>query len=203
MASEDYKMPKLNGDNYHTWCIRSRAILVQKRCWEAVEPGYGSDMNEVERKKNDEALTLLFLIVEDTFLDDIGECIRARDAWNSLREMHTKFGLLHVLQLMREFFNIVMKSNESVQDYLGRLMDLHRKLSNGGYAFTDREVALVMLLGMPRISGKYPISGISDGFFNIRNTVGYPNLKCRISDFFTGYPTGYYASSINNYHNFY
>lgn len=150
MASEDYKMPKLNGDNYHTWCIRSRAILVQKRCWEAVEPGYGNNMNEAERKKNDEALTLLFLIVEDTFLDDIGECIRARDAWNSLKEMHTKFGLLHVLQLMREFFNIVMKPNESVQAYLARLMDLHRKLSNGGYAFTDREVALVMLLGLPK-----------------------------------------------------
>ena len=29
-------------------------------------------------------------------------------------------------------------------------MDLHRKLANGGYAFTDIEVALVMMLGLPR-----------------------------------------------------
>ena len=60
-------------------------------------------MNEEENKKNDQAITLLFLIVEDTFLDDIGDCIRARDAWNALKEMHTKFGLLYILQLMRDF----------------------------------------------------------------------------------------------------
>lgn len=148
--SEDYKIPKLNGDNFHSWSIRARAMLVQKRCWEAVEPGYGINMNDNERKKNDEALTLLFLIVEDTFLDDIGDCPRAREAWNSLKDMHTKFGLLHVLQLMREFFNVKMKLHETVQSYLGRLMDLHRKLSTGGYAFTDREVALIMLIGLPR-----------------------------------------------------
>lgn len=150
MAGDDYKLPKLNGDNYHTWSIRARAALVQKRCWDAIEPGYGTDMTENERKKNDEALTLLFLIVEDTFLDDIGECVRARDAWNSLKDMHTKYGLLHVLQLMKDFFNVTMKPNETVKSYLGRLMEIHRKLSNGGYAFTDREVALVMLIGLPK-----------------------------------------------------
>ncbi|KFM59483.1 Retrovirus-related Pol polyprotein from transposon TNT 1-94, partial [Stegodyphus mimosarum] len=175
MTSEDYKMSKLNGDNYHTWCIRSRAVLVQKRCWEAVEPGYGIEMNEAERKKNDEAVTLLFLIVEDTFLDDIGDCIRARDAWNCLKEMHTKFGLLHVLQLMREFFNINMKPNESVQSYLARLMDLHRKLANGGYAFTDREVALVMLLGLPR-SYESLILSLEKDEANLTTTIVKPRL---------------------------
>ncbi|GLV31386.1 hypothetical protein CBL_20020 [Carabus blaptoides fortunei] len=33
-------------------------------------------------------------------------------------------------------------------DYLGRLMELYRKLSSGGYGFTDRELALVMLIGL-------------------------------------------------------
>lgn len=150
MAYEDYKVPKLNGENYHAWSIRARAALVQKKCWDAVEPGYGIEMTENERKKNDEALTLMFLIVDDTFLDDIGDCSRAREAWNSLKEMHTKFGLLHVLQLMKDFFNTSMKPGETVKSYLGRLMDIHRKLSSGGYAFTDREVALIMLIGLPK-----------------------------------------------------
>lgn len=54
-------------------------------------------------------MTLLFVIVEDAFLDDIGDCTRARDAWNILKDMHTKFDLLHILQLMWDFFNISMK----------------------------------------------------------------------------------------------
>ena len=110
--------------------------MVQKKCWEAIEPGYAETMTENERKKNDEAITLMFLIAEDTFLDDIGDCVRARDAWNALKEMHTKFGLFHVLLLMKDFFNITMKPGESVQLYLARLMEIHRKLSNGGDAFS-------------------------------------------------------------------
>ena len=114
-------MPKLNKDNYHTWCIRTCSDLVQKWYWEAVEPGYGNNKSETERKKNNEALTFLFLIVEDKFLDDIGDYIRAIDTWNSLKEMHNKFGFLHVLQFMKEFFSIVMKLGESVS--LPRKMD--------------------------------------------------------------------------------
>ncbi|KAH7958447.1 hypothetical protein HPB49_001828 [Dermacentor silvarum] len=46
-----------------------------------------------------------------------------------------------------------MKRDESMQDYVGIMMVLHRKLSNAGYAFTDREVALVMLMGLPDTYG--------------------------------------------------
>ena len=144
------KIPRLNGDNYHAWSIRARACLVQKRCWEAIEPGFGPEMNQAETQKNEQALTLLFLIVDDTFLDDIGDCKRAEDAWNILKKMHTEYGLLHTLQLMREFFNINKKESETIKEYLGRLIDIHRKLTAGGYAFEDREVALVMLMGLPK-----------------------------------------------------
>lgn len=147
---DDYRIPKLNGENYHSWAIRARASMVQKKCWEAVDPGYGTNMTDAERRRNDEALTLMFLIVEDTFLDDIGDCERASQAWTALKEMHTKFGLLHILQLMKDYFNVTMKPGEAIHSYLGRLMDIHRKLSSSGYSFTDREVALVMLIGLPK-----------------------------------------------------
>ncbi|KAH7970409.1 hypothetical protein HPB49_006712 [Dermacentor silvarum] len=103
-------------------------------------------MNEREKQTDNKALTFLFLIVEDNYLDDIGTCRTAKEPWNTLQKMPSKFGL----QLMRDFFNVKMKRDESMKDYLERLMVLmHRKLSNAGYAFTDREVALVMLMGFP------------------------------------------------------
>lgn len=148
-ASDEFRLPKLAADNYHTWCIRARAALVQKGCWDAIEPGYSEEMTDKEKKVDNKALTFLFLVVEDNYLDDIGKSKTAREAWMTLQEMHSKFGLLHILQLMRDFFNVKMKKEESMQSYLGRLMELHRKLSSAGHAFTDREVALVMLMGLP------------------------------------------------------
>ncbi|KAH7948435.1 hypothetical protein HPB52_022699 [Rhipicephalus sanguineus] len=149
-ASDEFRLPKLSSDNYHTWSIRTRAALVQKGCWEAIDPGFSvGAVKEREKAIDNKAPTFLFLVVEDNYLDDIGTCTTARDAWNTLQDMHTNFGLLHILQLMRDFFNVKMKRDESMQDYLGRLIDLHGKLSSAGYAFTDREVALVMLIGLP------------------------------------------------------
>ena len=75
-------------------------------------------MNADQRRKNDEALTLM-LIVEDSFLDDIGDCLRANEAGNILKKLHTEYGLLHVLQLMKDFFNISMKTGESVKKLPG------------------------------------------------------------------------------------
>ena len=87
---EEYKLKKLDGENYHAWAIRARAVMVQKKCWEAIDPGYGPEMTIEERNRNEEALTLLFLIVEDTFLDDIGDCNTAKEryphkVWTSTR----------------------------------------------------------------------------------------------------------------------
>lgn len=151
MASlDEFRIAKLTADNYHTWSIRTKAALVQKGCWEAVVPGYSyAEMTEDQRKSNNKALTILFLVVEDSYLDDIGTCLSAKDAWDILREIHTKYGLLHVLQLLRDFVNVKKKYDEPMKEYLSRLTDLHRKLSNGGYGFTDKELALVMLLGLP------------------------------------------------------
>lgn len=147
---DELKIPKLDGNNYTAWSIRTRAALVQKNYWEAIDPGYGSELKAEESKINGKALTFLFLVVEDNFLDDIADCTRAKDAWTTLKDIHTKFRLLHTLQLLREFFNVRMNSGESMSSYLRRIMELHRKVSSCGHGFTDREVALVMLMGLPK-----------------------------------------------------
>lgn len=68
----------------------------------------------------------------------------------SLNDVHTKFCHLHILQLMRELFNITMKPHETVQSFLAKLIDLDRKLANGSPTFTDRKIVLVMFLGLPK-----------------------------------------------------
>ncbi|GLV46507.1 hypothetical protein CBL_20832 [Carabus blaptoides fortunei] len=149
-SSEDYRIPKLFTDNYHAWSIRARAALVQKGIWEAIDPGNSKTLTAADKKVDNKALTLLFLIVDDNYLDDIGGCLSAKEAWQTLEEIHPKHGFLHILQLMRDFFNVKMGKTEQMRDYLGRITELHRKLTSSGYRFTDKELALVMLMGLPK-----------------------------------------------------
>lgn len=153
--SDEYKVQRLNSSNYHAWAIRSRAVLVQRNIWSAVNPGYGDTMNEDQQKINEKALTLLFLIVEDSYLDDIGTCTRAKEAWEILEEIHSKFGLLHTLQLMRDLVNIKLAKDESMSNYIARIMEIHRKLIKCNHGYPDKELALILLLGLPVLRAAY------------------------------------------------
>lgn len=147
---DEFRLEKLNSSNYSAWSIRVRAALVQKGCWSTIDPGCPSEKpTEAWKSQDQKALTYLFLVVEDEYLDDIAELTSAREAWNVLKERHTKYGLLHTLQLLRELFS-ARKGTEPVAEYVGKLTDLHRKVTAGGHGFADREFALIILMGLPQ-----------------------------------------------------
>lgn len=107
----------------------------------AVDPGF-VDVMSAEEESQDQK-TILFLVVYCN-----GRCVRANNAWKTLEKLYSRYGQLHVLQLVREFLNIKKKEDEEdLKAYLGRLMGLHRKLHRSGYYIQCREVALVMLMG--------------------------------------------------------
>ena len=51
-----------------------QVALVQKKMVGGIDPGYGADLSDNERKTNEKALMFLFLVVEDEYLDDIADC---------------------------------------------------------------------------------------------------------------------------------
>lgn len=108
--------------------MRIRVTLVQKNFWHAINPSFGPAMDDTQKKTNKRALTFLFLVVEDWNLDDIGACECAKEAWQIMEDAHSKFGLLHALQLMRDLVNIKLTKGEAMKDYIGCIMDIHRKL---------------------------------------------------------------------------
>ncbi|UYV65380.1 hypothetical protein LAZ67_3004148 [Cordylochernes scorpioides] len=148
--AEELRIPKLDGNNYYSWAIRTRSILIQKDIWDAIEPGFPSETSEKQKRKDNLAFSIILLAVEDSFLDDIGDCKRAIDAWQILEDIHTKYGLLHILQLLREFFNIVKRNYENMKEYFARIMKCHRKLAKCHHGFEDGELALILLLGLPK-----------------------------------------------------
>ncbi|UYV65858.1 hypothetical protein LAZ67_3005722 [Cordylochernes scorpioides] len=149
-AEESKEEKAKNGNNYYSWAIRTKSIFIQKDIWDAIEPGFPSETSEKQKRKDSLALSVILLAVEDSFLDDIGDCKRAIDAWQILEDIHTKYGLLHILQLLREFFKIVKRNDEDMKEYFARIMECHRKLAKYHHGFEDGELALIMLLGLPK-----------------------------------------------------
>lgn len=155
-VADEYKIPKLNGDNYFVWSIRAKAALVSKKLWNAVVPGYvdetGNDLkslNSTQQGTNDSALAFLILIVSDEFIEDLGSCTLAKEAWTVLEIMHTKFSLYHTTTLVLEYVNFRKEDCMTMQEYLSAKGEMARKIQSGGIEFTDKQKAAFYLTGLP------------------------------------------------------
>lgn len=148
-AIDELKLPRLEENNYHAWSVRTKAALMQKNCWEAVQPGYSLPYTEAQNKTDQKALSFILLSVSDAYLEDIGDCQTAKEAWDTLENMHTKFGLLHTVLLLREMVNITKTDAISMHDYLSKIQDINRKVAKAGIEFPDNLLACFYLMGLP------------------------------------------------------
>lgn len=77
---------------------------------------------------------LSFIVnLSDNYIKDIGECERAKDAWKTLEEIHSNFGILHVLMLLRQVANFVKTDGTSMQDCMSKIQVYNCKITKGTY----------------------------------------------------------------------
>lgn len=57
--AEKVKLAVLGEGNYHTWSVRTKAALEQRELWEAIDPGYDSDPNPKQEKKDADCMNFL------------------------------------------------------------------------------------------------------------------------------------------------
>lgn len=148
-AVERLKIPRLEENNYHAWSVRTKAALIQKNCWEAVRRGYEYPSTEAQTKIDMKALSFILLSVSDSYLEDIGECTTAKEAWDILENMHTKFGLLHTVLILKGIVNITKPETISIYDYLAKIQDINRKVAKAAIEFPDNLLACFYLMGLP------------------------------------------------------
>ncbi|KAJ8879544.1 hypothetical protein PR048_020152 [Dryococelus australis] len=103
---EEFKLTLLNTNNYFQWSVRVLAALKQKDCWKLLNQADIKNLCVEKRRKNDKVLSLLTLMVSDTYLDDIGRCELVSEAWEILEGIHTNYRLPHIMSQCR---NICLK----------------------------------------------------------------------------------------------
>jgi len=148
---------RLNRDNYYVWTKLARSDLIERKCWEAVVPGFvdadgnpAETLTEVQADKNDRALAYLLKAVEYYYIEDIGECETAREAWTTLEDINSKFDTLHTLMHLKDLTTATKQPEESMTEYIARVTALIRKCAKADITFGDKANALFYLLGLPK-----------------------------------------------------
>lgn len=143
MADEKLYVERLDVDNYATWSIRMRALLVSKGLWTAVTadtPDTGTDQK---------AHAMILLHVKDHHLATLAECNSAKIAWERLKATYEAKTNARKLLLRRELTQLKMGATEPLSIYAARSKDIQTQLRSAGDEVKDQEVAMQFLAGLP------------------------------------------------------
>ena len=91
---------KLDLDNYGSWSVQMKFLLIHKGLWTA-ETGDGASVEDSLK-----ALALIGLNVKEHHLSTLDKCKTAKEAWNALEATYKAKTMARRLQLKKELNNL-------------------------------------------------------------------------------------------------
>jgi hypothetical protein len=144
MATEDkFTVERLDVDNYATWSIRMRALLITKGLWGAVTG------DSIDPDKDQKALAQIILHVKDHHLMTVGNCSTSKIAWETLKHTYEAKTNARKVLLRRELTAVRLGATEALTVYAARAKDIQAQLRAAGDDAKDQEVAIQFLAGLP------------------------------------------------------
>lgn len=159
---------KLNGENYFTWKFKMEMYLRKEKLWTAItspipavpaadDEGVTPQMiADAERKeaefyeKDEAALALIALCVEDTQLVHFRNQTTAKAAWAALKTYYERNTLGNKIRIMRQITDLKLAENGNMEQHLAKLTDLFQKLTDlGETQFNDSWQVAITLSSLP------------------------------------------------------
>ena len=134
----------LDVDNYATWRVKIRLLLIQKGLWTPVTKDEPTNQEQDQR-----AFACIGLHMKDHYASTLQECSTSKQLWDKLEAMYKAKSTAKQLQLRRELNALKKDPVEPLIKYVGRTKDIRDQMRAAGLEIKDHEVALALLAGLP------------------------------------------------------
>ncbi|GJX77404.1 zinc finger, CCHC-type containing protein [Tanacetum coccineum] len=134
-----YQCPVLNNTNYTLWALRMKKILMANGVWDLVEGT--STSKEIDVKKDSSASSYLFQGLPEDLQMQVAGCETANEIWDSLKARFIgteDVQQAHSQQLKSEFERLVMKEDDTIDSFAGKLMSIITKAATYGLTFDEQ-----------------------------------------------------------------
>ena len=144
------KIQHLNADNYGTWKVDMRALLITKRLWSAViEDDRFQALQPVEQQNMvEEAQSYMVLYVSRSLKGMIHMGGSARDTWRAIMDYFQSHNRARATDLHTKLMSIRQGHKEKVIEYLLRVHEMKMQLRDCGEVVSDALVNSAALNGV-------------------------------------------------------
>ncbi|XP_046805875.1 uncharacterized protein LOC124419653 [Lucilia cuprina] len=92
MSNSSFQIDKLHAENYASWSIQMRSLLITQDYWDVIETPLSETATIQEKSawkvKDNKALALITLAVRTTELIHLKDCRSAKEAWCKLENIY-------------------------------------------------------------------------------------------------------------------
>lgn len=145
MAGKELVIDKLRGsENYHTWKFAMQNLLDlggMEKCIE--DPVTETDAAKIRRAK-----AKIVLSVDESIYVHILKETTALDVWKKLQSLYDITGLTRKISLLRTLIDVRLEKCESMNDYIGQLVNAVNKLDGINFKIPDEWIGGIMLAGL-------------------------------------------------------
>ena len=142
-----------NGEKYEFWSIKMKTLFKSQDLWDLIENGYSEPDDDEARlkenkKKDSKALFFIQQAVHENIFSRIMGATTSKEAWRILQKEFqgdAKVIAVKLQSLRRDFETSVMKTDETVQDFLSRVSVIVSKMRSFGEQCRDQTVVSKIL----------------------------------------------------------
>ena len=150
----------LGKDNYDTWRLHARALLIKTDGWQYVsgtsvkpEPNELNQRRPVEirawEQGDQKALADLILSIRPSELKQIKHCRTSREMWNKLEEIYQSKGPARKATMLKKLTRTKMEENDDIKQHLDSFFDVKDKLDEMDVEVNDDLLSIMLLDSLP------------------------------------------------------
>ncbi|KAK9077208.1 hypothetical protein SSX86_005544 [Deinandra increscens subsp. villosa] len=154
-------VPRFDGD-YEHWSLIMETLLRSKEYWCVIDPGFEETAAGVAATEEQKALKLkdlkarnyLFQSTDKQILRTMTQKSTAKQIWAAMKmkyQGNTRVKKAQLQRLRREFEMLEMKEEESVSDYMNRVMTVANDMRNYGEDMTDVKIVEKVLRSLTEL----------------------------------------------------
>lgn len=154
MSNSIYQIDKLNENNYDSWKVLVKSVLIHSDLWSyvagvSIKPGPEKREELASWSAKDEkALATILLCVKPSQINYIKNCTTSAEAWKNLEKIHQPKGPARKVTLFKQLLQLKMEGN-NVQQHINNFFDLAEKIKELSIELQDELLAIILLSSLP------------------------------------------------------
>jgi transposase InsO family protein len=149
MDVDKVTIPKLDVDNYATWSVQMKFLLITKGLWGTTQSVLPEDASAAMKETDQKALAIIGLCVKECHLPTLAACETAKEAWDALQAVYEAKSNARRLQLRRELTTLRKEQEEPLTKYVARARAIRDQLKSIGAQLSDDDIVMAVLAGLP------------------------------------------------------